>query len=45
MLFLPQRQKIVILRIINRRDLERTVDRIDVRTLIEWLREHGVGRE
>jgi mRNA-degrading endonuclease RelE of RelBE toxin-antitoxin system len=36
-IFLPQRGKVVILRVINRRDLERVIERIDVRALKKWL--------
>lgn len=35
----PKGTKVVILRVVNRRDLERTLGRFDVRALVEWLRE------
>lgn len=38
-LFWPQGRKIVILRVVNRRDLEGAIDRIDVRALVRWLQE------
>lgn len=44
-LFWPHGKKVVILRAVNRRDLERTLGRINVRALVEWLREHGRGKE
>ena len=40
----PIKKKVVILRIVNRRDLERTLGRIDVRSLVEWLRQRPEGR-
>ena len=36
-IFWPQGEQVVILRIVNRRDLERTLGRIDVRALVEWV--------
>ncbi len=38
-LFWPHGKKVVILRVVNRRDLEGAIDRIDVRTLVRWFRE------
>ncbi len=38
-IFWPHKKKVVILRIVNRRDLEKAIDRIDVRALREWLQE------
>ena len=38
-IFLPRGKDVIILRIINRRDLEKTLGRINIRTLIEWIRE------
>lgn len=38
-LFWPYASKVVILRVVNRRDLERAMERIDVRTLVQWLRQ------
>ena len=35
--FLPQKDRAVILRVINRRDLEQAIDRIDIRALKQWL--------
>jgi mRNA-degrading endonuclease RelE of RelBE toxin-antitoxin system len=41
-LFWPHGKKVVILRVVNRRDLEGAIDRIDVRTLVRWFQEeHG----
>lgn len=40
-IFWPQGRQIIILRVVNRRDLERTLGRIDLRALVEWLRELG----
>lgn len=37
-LFWPYGNKVVILRVVNRRDLERAIQRIDVRVLVQWLR-------
>lgn len=37
-LFILQRQKVVILRVVNRRELEREIKRIDWRWLTEWLK-------
>ena len=37
-IFWPQRSKVVILRVLNRRDLEQTLVRIDMRALVTWLR-------
>jgi mRNA-degrading endonuclease RelE of RelBE toxin-antitoxin system len=35
--FLPQKDRAVILRVINRRDLEQAIDRIDISGLKQWL--------
>jgi mRNA-degrading endonuclease RelE of RelBE toxin-antitoxin system len=40
-IFRQQGKKVVILRVVNRRDLEATLGRIDLRALIQWLREEG----
>ena len=40
-LFWPEGKKVVVLRVVNRRDLDRTLGRIDIRALLEWLRERG----
>ena len=42
-IFWPTGKDVVILRVVNRRDLEKAVGRIDVRTLVRWLRERGRG--
>jgi len=36
-IFLPQKDRAVILRVVNRRDLEQAIDRIDVSALKQWL--------
>lgn len=36
-IFWPRGATVVVLRIVNRRDLERTLGRIDVRALVAWL--------
>ncbi len=41
--FWPDGKNVVILRVVNRRDLEMTLGRIDARALIEELGEHGRG--
>ena len=38
-IFLPRGKDVIILRIVNRRDLDQTLDRINIRSLIEWIRE------
>ena len=38
-IFWPQRKKVVILRVVNRRDLDAPIDRIDIRALLRWMRE------
>ena len=40
-IFWPHKKTVVILRIVNRRDLEQAIDRIDVRALLEWLGEQS----
>jgi mRNA-degrading endonuclease RelE of RelBE toxin-antitoxin system len=41
-IFWPQGKKVVILRVVNRRDLEGAIDRIEVRALVRWVQEeHG----
>jgi mRNA-degrading endonuclease RelE of RelBE toxin-antitoxin system len=41
-IFWPHGQKVVILRVVNRRDLEGAIDRIDVGALVRWFQEeHG----
>lgn len=37
-IFWPEGRKVVVLRVVNRRDLVKALGRIDVRTLVEWLR-------
>lgn len=37
-IFLPEGKKVVVLRIINRRDLFRTLKHIDITAVIRWLR-------
>lgn len=37
-IFILQRRKIVVLRVVNRRDLDREIKRIDLRWLVDWLR-------
>lgn len=38
-LFWPHGKKVVILRVVNRRDLEAAIKRIDVSALLAWLRD------
>jgi mRNA-degrading endonuclease RelE of RelBE toxin-antitoxin system len=38
-IFWPQGRQVVILRVVNRRDLQRTLGRIDIRALVAWLRQ------
>jgi mRNA-degrading endonuclease RelE of RelBE toxin-antitoxin system len=40
-IFWPHKKSVVILRIVNRRDLEKAIDRIDVWALLKWLREQN----
>jgi mRNA-degrading endonuclease RelE of RelBE toxin-antitoxin system len=40
-IFWPCGKTVVVLRVVNRRDLERAVGRIDVNTILRWLRESG----
>jgi len=37
-IFWPQGPRVIILRVVNRRDLELTLGRIDLAALIAWLR-------
>jgi mRNA-degrading endonuclease RelE of RelBE toxin-antitoxin system len=37
-IFWPVRGRAVVLRLVNRRDLERSLGRIDLRALVRWLR-------
>jgi mRNA-degrading endonuclease RelE of RelBE toxin-antitoxin system len=37
-IFFVRPKQVVIVRIVNRRDLERTLGRIDMRALVEWIR-------
>ena len=37
-LFWPQGRDVVLLRVVNRRDLEKAITRIDFRALLHWLR-------
>jgi len=37
--FWPRGKRVVVLRVVNRRDLEAAITRIDFRTLLRWLRE------
>ncbi|MBI4563337.1 MAG: hypothetical protein HY716_01415 [Planctomycetes bacterium] len=41
-IFWPHGNKVVILRIVNRRDLGQTIERIDVRILLRWLEAEGL---
>ncbi len=38
-IFWPDGGDVVVLRVVNRRDLEREIGRIDVRAIVQWLRE------
>ena len=38
-IFWPRGKRVVVLRVVNRRDLEAAITRIDFRTLLRWLRE------
>jgi mRNA-degrading endonuclease RelE of RelBE toxin-antitoxin system len=44
-IFWPRGNKVVLLRVVNRRDLEKTLGRVDVRALVEWLRQEAQGAE
>ena len=39
-IFFQERKKVVVLRVINRRDLFRSVKHIDIEAITRWLREH-----
>ena len=39
-IFWPQGKKVVVLRVVNRRDLDAAIDRINIRALLHWVREH-----
>ena len=38
-IFFQQGREAVVLRVINRRDLEKAIQRIDVKALLKWMRE------
>ena len=38
-IFWTQKNTVVILRVVNRRDLEDAIERIDVRALLRWMRQ------
>ena len=38
-IFWPSGREVVILRVVNRRDLEKAIGRIDIGALVRWLRE------
>ncbi len=40
-IFWPHKKTVVVLRIVNRRDLEKAIGRIDTRALMEWLQEQN----
>jgi len=40
-IFFPKGRDVVILRVVNRRDLEKAIGRIDARAILAWLRERG----
>jgi mRNA-degrading endonuclease RelE of RelBE toxin-antitoxin system len=40
-LFLPTVQSIVVTRVVNRRDLDKAIGRLDVRLIFAWLRGQG----
>ncbi len=42
-IFWPKGDRVVILRVVDRRDLERTLGHINLRALVEWLREEARG--
>ena len=42
-IFLPKGKDVIVLRVVNRRDLDRAIGRIDVVALVRWLR--GRARE
>jgi mRNA interferase RelE/StbE len=39
-IFLPKGKKVVVLRVVNRRELLRAIKHIDAAALVRWLREH-----
>lgn len=41
--FWPHGKKVILLRVVNRRDLEGAIERIDVRALIRWFQEEREG--
>ena len=40
-IFLPRGKDVIILRVVNRRDLLKAIGRISIRTIVGWLREQG----
>ena len=42
-IFLPKGKDVVVLRVVNRRDLEKAIGRIDVAALVRWLRGRAEG--
>ncbi|MBI4613721.1 MAG: type II toxin-antitoxin system RelE/ParE family toxin [Planctomycetes bacterium] len=44
-IFWPHGKRVVILRVVNRRDLGKTLGRIDLSALVRWLRERAQGEE
>ena len=40
-IFWPEGKKVVVLRVVNRRDLMKTIGRIDVRAIVAWVRGQG----
>jgi len=40
-IFLPKGKDVVVLRVVNRRDLDKAIGRIDVAALVRWLRKRA----
>jgi len=40
-IFRPHKKTVIVLRIVNRRDLEKAIGRIDIRALLRWIREQN----
>ena len=41
-LFIPEKGNVIILRVVNRKDLEKAIKRIDIRYILQWIKQNPV---
>ena len=41
-LFIPEKGNVIVLRVVNRKDLEKAIKRIDIRYILQWIKQNPV---